>query len=557
MKRKTYFSFAAGRVIAGLIVAGMVFAGLSFYLHSVYDQSLFDGFTSIGEKYRDMTESYADGKFGDVFIDIFTDLYCSDYIKIAEVNEDGSFETVYETDYRVCPLEKGIREWFYITDDEELLALGDRTDVINDNDWTIHYVKSSEIGSIDFDYDPYLGNSWNETALSDAYSYSNGFYRAASEFGSLFQYRLPSVETYYVEGNTLHIGKVIEVDGYGTGFLGSRSKDFTDPSKADLYINQDGDIVQMMDIYRLTPRPDRFLEQHSDIFLAKNTSELFRLKAEEDDRVWSDTEDYHKYKASLRDNGLFVQGQLEIFEHNGKQYMLEYVITALPYTEYFKPVLIFLAVILFILGAGIPLLLAIRPYHQYKKAYESNIFKNNLIDALAHNMKTPLQILGGYAENLKDVEDSAEKNRYAERILTKTSEMNRDIEGILRSAEKSDISLTKTPVRACIEEAASKAGAEVGIKGDGVIKADREYFNMALFNLIDNAAKYKTAGSKIEAVITKNGITITNKTGADKFTPGTGLAIAGRILEQQKLYLGTSLKDGVFEARIGKKPGKN
>ena len=38
-----------------------------------------------------------------------------------------------------------------------------------------------------------------------------------------------------------------------------------------------------------------------------------------------------------------------------------------------------------------------------------------------------------------------------------------------------------------------------------------------------------------------------------QFTPGTGIAIAGRLFEQHKLKLTTDLKDGVFEARITKK----
>ena len=68
--------------------------------------------------------------------------------------------------------------------------------------------------------------------------------------------------------------------------------------------------------------------------------------------------------------------------------------------------------------------------------------------------------------------------------------------------------------------------------------------------------KYKSADSKVEADITCKAVTIRNKTDKDKFTPGTGLALAGRILEQHKLQLRTTLKDGVFEVRFGKKLGK-
>ena len=226
-----------------------------------------------------------------------------------------------------------------------------------------------------------------------------------------------------------------------------------------------------------------------------------------------------------------------------------------PFEAFYQPFLILLGIVLFVLCVGIALLTAIRPYSQYKKAYENNIFKNNLIDSLAHNMKTPLQILGGYAENLKDV-DGDEKDRYADQILEKTGEMNRDIEAILKTAEKSGRKFIKASVRTALAETAEKAGITVNIKGDTDIKMDKEYFKTALFCLIDNASKYRTADSKIEADITGKGITIRNKTDAGKFTPGTGLAIAGRILEQHKLYLGTTLKDGVFEARISKKPGR-
>jgi hypothetical protein len=131
--------------------------------------------------------------------------------------------------------------------------------------------------------------------------------------------------------------------------------------------------------------------------------------------------------------------------------------------------------------------------------------------------------------------------------------MNSDIESILATADKSDRKFSKTSIRTCIEEVAQKAGATVNITGDASIKMDRDYFKTALFCLIDNAAKYKSEGSGIEAVISPKSITIRNKTAAGKFTPGFGIAIAGRIIEQHGLKLVTNLKDGVFEAVISKK----
>ena len=252
------------------------------------------------------------------------------------------------------------------------------------------------------------------------------------------------------------------------------------------------------------------------------------------------------------ENGIYTQGAVNVFELNGTTYMIEYVMTSVRYTEYFRTVIIIFAIFLLILCIGIPCIAAIKPYSDYKKAYENNIFKNNLIDSLAHNIKTPLQIIGGYAENLKDV-TGADKDHYADRILEKTSEMNSDIEQILMTADKSDRKLSKTSIRTCLEEAAQKAGAGIDITGDASIRMDKDYFKTALICLIDNAAKYKSEGSAIEASVSPKCITIRNRTAADRFTPGFGITIAGRIIEQHGLKLTTTLNSGTFEARISKK----
>ena len=70
---------------------------------------------------------------------------------------------------------------------------------------------------------------------------------------------------------------------------------------------------------------------------------------------------------------------------------------------------------------------------------------------------------------------------------------------------------------------------------------------------MDNANRYKSEGSGIDVKIGKKEIVIRNKTDAGKFTSGTGLALAGRILEQHRLKLNTKLENGVFEAVITKK----
>ena len=571
MKRKNYFHFAISRVIAGLIIGAMIFGLTVVSISNLFSTMVDNGFRDRAEVYKKLLDNYDNGRYDETFIEIITNLYRADYLKFAKINEDGNIETIYETRYDVIPVEDNIYSWFNVTNDEALLAQGQKTLHLNDNDWVIKYVKSDEAwqltGQLATDYT----NSWDLCALAEGY-YANELFCIATEVSGYLSYGQPVIYSHYVDGDTLHIGKVSQVI-YEPNFSKPFGKkwDFTDQSKADLYTTVDAEgFANELYLYERGKRPDAYLNDLEKIFLAKNLNDLTSEFDNRfgDDYDWDRNLEYTKYYAyggadnshqgeysysiTTEDN---TRGKINVYMINGRQYLVEFVMKTAPFEAFYQPFLILLGIVLFVLCVGIALLTAIRPYSQYKKAYENNIFKNNLIDSLAHNMKTPLQILGGYAENLKDV-DGDEKDRYADQILEKTGEMNRDIEAILKTAEKSDRKFAKASVKACIEDVAAKLGADIDIKGDTEIKMDKDYFKTALSCLIDNANEYKAADSKIDVAITGKAFTIRNKTDAGKFTPGTGIAIAGRILEQHKLYLETTLKDGVFEARISKKPGR-
>ncbi|MBQ1738692.1 MAG: HAMP domain-containing histidine kinase, partial [Clostridiales bacterium] len=505
--------------------------------------------------------------YGSVFMSIINNFYSADYIKLARISEDGSIDTFFETDYNVIPVEERMHHWYYVTDDPELLAEGKRIETIKpaNEDWVIEYIKCDEIRKIsdESNWNRELTNGWDLCAVTDNY-YADKLVCVSSEFCGALRYAQPDVKSYYYDEDGLHIGKVKESGAdYIFGDIFPAKWDFTDPSKKDLYvtIDQEGFVTSLL-IFPALKKPEAFLNANAGILSASDLDSLIReadAASEKEDSEYT-VYSYDNYKGNEHQYVIFkngipnTRGVVAVFSIDGQKYLAEFVISCASFEEFYSPFLITFGIILLVLCLAIALILAVRPYSQYKKAYENNNFKNNLIDSLAHNMKTPLQILGGYAENLKDVESGDEKDRYADQILAKTSEMNKDIEAILKTAEKSDRKFVKASVRTALAEAAEKAGAEVVIKGDTDIKMDRDYFKTALFCLIDNASKYKTADSKIEADITGKGIKITNKTDAAKYTPGTGLAIAGRILEQHRLYLKTQLKDGVFEALITKKP---
>lgn len=573
MKRKSYLSFLFPKLIASLLAAVVLLGILQVTLDRNYYSALYSGLNSRRERYESIVRNYAEGKTSDTFVDIITTLFASDYFRLAEVQEDGSFKTISETDYTSIPIEESIDHWYFVTNDKELLAKGKRTETINGNEWTIEYKKCDEAWDLDGKTDTRKTNSWDVTAQSDSYMASLLF-TFALDYSGYLQFRIPEAQSYYFDGDTLHLGKGI--DSYGITYEIGREPfyikkwDYTDPSKADRYVTADSEyIVRPLAFFPRRERPDEYLNKFSGLFHANNMNELqkaYELRGEDYrdlsfEAVFKDfagnkkTGGEYKYRAYSSDLDNY-NGYVEFYEINGKLYMVEYVIETVSADVYFKPFTILSVIVLAIAAVVIALLASVKPYWQYKKAYENNAFKNNLIDSLAHNMKTPLQILGGYAENLKDVTSDAEKDRYADQILAKTNEMNKDIEAILKTAEKSDRKFTKESIRMCIEEVASKLGVEVFAKGDKKIRMDRDYFKTAIYCLLDNAMKYKSADSKIEIDITCKAVTIKNRTDKDKFTPGTGIAIAGRILEQHKLKMRTTLKDGVFEVKFGKKLGK-
>ena len=550
MKKRNYFSFLIGKLIAALLIGAIIFGTSFIMLDRMYDSAISTGFYDREERYKKIIKSVNEKDLNNLFIDIITTFYAADYIRFAKVNEDGSLENIFETNYDVIPVEENMHHWYYVTNDKELLANGKKTCHINDADWIIEYKKCDELWDICNQSESRIINSWDLCAMTDGY-YSNLFLYPAVEFSGAMQYYQPLIKTYYVENDTLYPGRV--VCGIGqTGVERGKKWDFTDKANADKYgVNIiSNDISSDLAIFRRNIRPDKILDDNKELFFAKNLSELL------DKEAYPGNSDRYNHYIETQDENGYSRGRICVVEIDGNKYVIEYVMRTVSFGVYAKPFLLLYAAFLFVLCVAVSCLSAIKPYIQYKKAYENNIFKNNLIDSLAHNLKTPLQILGGYAENLKDVKGDAEKDRYADRILEKTREMNSDIETILKTAEKTDRKYTKNSVHECFDEVAAKLGADVYIKGDMNIAMDKDYFKTALFCLIDNANKYKKADSKIEVQITSKLITITNKTDLNNFTPGTGIAIAGRILEQYKLHLNTSVKDGIFEAKIGKKAFK-
>lgn len=152
--------------------------------------------------------------------------------------------------------------------------------------------------------------------------------------------------------------------------------------------------------------------------------------------------------------------------------------------------------------------------------------KNDFINNMTHELKTPISTIGLSSEMLlrNDFSDEPERyKRYAEIIYKENKRLENQVERVLKVArlEKDKLLLKKTPIHIheIIEEA--KETFEFNqVKPDTIelvlqaendrIEADLVHVTNVIYNLIDNAIKYsdKELFIRVTTYITKKGFTI-------------------------------------------------
>lgn len=205
-------------------------------------------------------------------------------------------------------------------------------------------------------------------------------------------------------------------------------------------------------------------------------------------------------------------------------------------------------------------------------------YRRTMTNSMAHDLKSPLMAISGYAENLKGNPDTDKRDHYAESILDNVDYMNGIISNILELSrlETGRIRLKKEEldVRHMIERILTEYDNRIAekeltvyIDGELTVSGDRQLFTQAFDNLLGNACKYSQNGGNISIVLKKNKITITNPSGEDvgdrvtelwkpfvkgdnsrsnKKGSGIGLTIAKHIFEQHGYRMSLSYEDRCF-----------
>ncbi len=228
-------------------------------------------------------------------------------------------------------------------------------------------------------------------------------------------------------------------------------------------------------------------------------------------------------------------------------------------------------------------------YYAYLKAkskFDMVEYRQMLMSTMAHDLKSPLMSISGYAENLRDNVHTEKREHYANSILENVSYMDGLIASVLDTfkAESADLKLKRTPtdMKALLEEVFKQYESlldaqelRTQIEGNITLTVDPVLFRQAIANLVENAVKYATKGSvlsvKMTKLLDKKSITLSNPCSGDlskviktldqpfvqadesrgnKKGHGLGLAIVKNICLAHGYKFHLNYKDGKFEAAI-------
>lgn len=219
-------------------------------------------------------------------------------------------------------------------------------------------------------------------------------------------------------------------------------------------------------------------------------------------------------------------------------------------------------------------------YQKYSKDYDINEYRRTLTGALAHDLKSPLAVISGYAENLRENVHTEKREVYADSILENTAYMNRLIEDALGLAKleqtddfrREQVDLIQLAKEVAAHNAEQIASQELTLQCSGqcTVSGSPQMLQQAIGNLITNAIRYTPIGGSIDISGTDKGLRICNDTTlttenaetlmqplakgdtsrSGRSGSGMGLAIVRQIAALHNMKLNVETKNGKFIAEL-------
>lgn len=184
-------------------------------------------------------------------------------------------------------------------------------------------------------------------------------------------------------------------------------------------------------------------------------------------------------------------------------------------------------------------------YIKLKARYKMDEYRRMLTDSIAHDLKSPLMAISGYAENIMINTDADRKDHYAESIIYNVQYMNGIISNALKLSklENGKINISKQEVDLYAltsslikkyDELLETKHMKVIINGGLLVLGDEILLGQAIDNLVNNSIKYAEGKSEINIFISeeKKIFKVSNICKIDEIIKeGIGLSISKAIFE--------------------------
>ncbi|WP_019850934.1 cell wall metabolism sensor histidine kinase WalK [Desulfitobacterium sp. PCE1] len=174
--------------------------------------------------------------------------------------------------------------------------------------------------------------------------------------------------------------------------------------------------------------------------------------------------------------------------------------------------------LIFSFTAGI---LSAQTWKTFRSREELEQQRRDMTNAIAHDLKTPLAIISGYAENLAENVHTEKREHYAAGIQENVRRCDRMIKDMLELSRMESggviLVLEEVSLREITKEILSRyenvfVAKEIMLTVDGTagIRADRQLIERTLDNFISNAAAHTAVGGTVKVSITAERWSITN-----------------------------------------------
>ena len=229
---------------------------------------------------------------------------------------------------------------------------------------------------------------------------------------------------------------------------------------------------------------------------------------------------------------------------------------------------------------GAALVWSIIAYLLYSRRYDIEAYRRNLTGALAHDLKTPLAVIYGHAENIRAHTHPESVDEYADCIMENVTHIDEMIAGVLdlsklegraAPAMKEKLDLTELLHAAFLRNAAlmEQRGLTLTESGQLTVKGNPDMLAQLCENLAANAVQHTAEGGAVTVTAEKRSLRISNpytgeldtKTLCEPFKrgdaargsqsgSGLGLSIVQQIAALHKLRLRVTAKDGIFTVEL-------